>query len=165
MVACCRRKKASHFSRDCYRRLSFRCAAHVAVLADDNACSRREGLTNCFSSLLFRRNHNALGPPVRNFECKMTTPDQLQTTERTEGTRAYLIWTLRIRRKIRYWLIALYEWRLGRQLLAHDRPSHVGIILDGNRRYAKRLHDWKTPTWTCRLGLQSKLKPFNYLDD
>ena len=69
----------------------------------------------------------------------MTTPDQLRIPEQTAGAGTYQVWTLRVRGKIRYWLTALYEWRLDRQLLAHGRPSHVGIILDGNRRYAKKL--------------------------
>src|SRR5258706_10111267 len=69
----------------------------------------------------------------------MTTPDQLRIPEQTAGAGTYQVWTLRVRRKIRYWLTALYEWRLDRQLLAQGRPSHIGIILDGNRRYAKSL--------------------------
>jgi len=51
----------------------------------------------------------------------------------------YKVWLLRVRRKLRFWLTVLYEWWLDRQLVADGRPSHVGIILDGNRRYARRL--------------------------
>jgi short-chain Z-isoprenyl diphosphate synthase len=36
-------------------------------------------------------------------------------------------------------LYRLYESRLRRQIRAHAAPRHVGIILDGNRRYALKL--------------------------
>lgn len=37
----------------------------------------------------------------------------------------------------------LYEGWLGRQIQARERPRHIGIILDGNRRHGRRhgLHD------------------------
>ena len=68
----------------------------------------------------------------------MTDSKQAEV-RRTDGE----IWkpklaALRFRSKIRSWLTILYEWRLDRQLLTHGKPSHVGIILDGNRRYAKK---------------------------
>jgi short-chain Z-isoprenyl diphosphate synthase len=31
----------------------------------------------------------------------------------------------------------VYEWRLNRQLAGAERPRHVGIMLDGNRRWAR----------------------------
>ena len=34
-------------------------------------------------------------------------------------------------------LYATYEWSLRRQLAHADRPRHVGVILDGNRRWAR----------------------------
>jgi short-chain Z-isoprenyl diphosphate synthase len=37
--------------------------------------------------------------------------------------------------RLLYWL---YEVRLGRQIRTHPVPRHVGIILDGNRRYARK---------------------------
>jgi short-chain Z-isoprenyl diphosphate synthase len=37
--------------------------------------------------------------------------------------------------RLLYWL---YETRLLRQILPHPVPRHVGIILDGNRRYARK---------------------------
>ena len=49
------------------------------------------------------------------------------------------ILALRFRSTIRNWLTIIYEWRLDRQLHAQGKPSHVGIIFDGNRRYAKKL--------------------------
>jgi short-chain Z-isoprenyl diphosphate synthase len=49
------------------------------------------------------------------------------------------MWTIRLRRKIRYWLTSLYERRLERQLLQRSKPSHVGIILDGHRRYGRKV--------------------------
>lgn len=36
-------------------------------------------------------------------------------------------------------LYSIYERRLSRQLIGRDLPAHVGIILDGNRRWAKSL--------------------------
>jgi short-chain Z-isoprenyl diphosphate synthase len=36
-------------------------------------------------------------------------------------------------------LYRLYERRLGREVAAGDLPAHVGVILDGNRRYAAAL--------------------------
>ena len=34
-------------------------------------------------------------------------------------------------------LYRLYAWRLARQIRRRPVPGHVGIILDGNRRYAR----------------------------
>ena len=36
-------------------------------------------------------------------------------------------------------LYRLYERRLRRQIRAGLMPEHVGIILDGNRRYARKI--------------------------
>ncbi|GDY29926.1 isoprenyl transferase [Gandjariella thermophila] len=38
---------------------------------------------------------------------------------------------------VRELLYTIYEWRLGRQLDGAQRPRHVGVILDGNRRWAR----------------------------
>lgn len=67
------------------------------------------------------------------------TTGHVKWVDRLAAVAESQTWALRIRHKIRNWLTTLYEWRLDRQLLAYGRPSHVGIILDGNRRYAKRL--------------------------
>ncbi|MEX2446667.1 MAG: polyprenyl diphosphate synthase [Dehalococcoidia bacterium] len=39
---------------------------------------------------------------------------------------------------LRRLLYRFYEWRLASTLRAVERPQHVGIILDGNRRFARR---------------------------
>jgi short-chain Z-isoprenyl diphosphate synthase len=56
-----------------------------------------------------------------------------------------LAWLARLRRWTRATLewatwpvYQLYEERLARQVSARPPPQHVGIILDGNRRYARR---------------------------
>ena len=60
--------------------------------------------------------------------------------------------------RLLYWL---YAFRLRRQISSHPVPRHVGIILDGNRRYARkhRLTHTEQPTisaprssTTCSLG-------------
>ena len=33
----------------------------------------------------------------------------------------------------------LYEWLLWRQIKQGEKPKHIGVILDGNRRYARQL--------------------------
>ena len=42
-----------------------------------------------------------------------------------------------IRKLIKSLLYPLYEWRLVRSLDFSKTPHHVGVILDGNRRWAK----------------------------
>ena len=42
-----------------------------------------------------------------------------------------------IRKFIKSLLYPLYEWRLARALDFTKTPHHVGVILDGNRRWAK----------------------------
>ncbi len=51
------------------------------------------------------------------------------------------------------WIYSLYERRLRRQLRKSHLPSHIGIILDGNRRYAQKkgIND---PCLTYKLGAQ-----------
>ena len=48
-------------------------------------------------------------------------------------------------------LYRLYEIRLHRQICAHPAPRHVGIILDGNRRYARK-HGATDPNQIYALG-------------
>jgi short-chain Z-isoprenyl diphosphate synthase len=49
-----------------------------------------------------------------------------------------------------YWL---YESRLVRQIRAHPVPRHVGVILDGNRRYARK-HGLADPRVAYDLGAE-----------
>jgi short-chain Z-isoprenyl diphosphate synthase len=48
-------------------------------------------------------------------------------------------------------LYRLYEIRLHRQVCIHPAPRHVGIILDGNRRYARK-HGATDPNQIYALG-------------
>ena len=50
--------------------------------------------------------------------------------------------------RLLYWL---YESRLRRQIGSHAVPRHVGIILDGNRRYARK-HGLADPRAAYDLG-------------
>jgi short-chain Z-isoprenyl diphosphate synthase len=52
--------------------------------------------------------------------------------------------------RLLYWL---YESRLARQIRTHPVPRHVGIILDGNRRYARK-HGLADPRVAYDLGAE-----------
>ena len=45
---------------------------------------------------------------------------------------------------------SMYEWHLNNQLDHNGMPKHIGIIIDGNRRWAK--HSTLTAVDTYRLG-------------
>jgi len=42
----------------------------------------------------------------------------------------------KLRKEIKGWLYPFYEWRIIRDLDFSQTPQHVGVILDGNRRWA-----------------------------
>jgi short-chain Z-isoprenyl diphosphate synthase len=50
-------------------------------------------------------------------------------------------------------LYRLYEHRLHRQLRAGPVPEHVGLILDGNRRYARQ-QGFPDPSRAYEIGAQ-----------
>jgi Undecaprenyl pyrophosphate synthetase (EC 2.5.1.31) len=52
----------------------------------------------------------------------------------TSGSSLYRVARLLIRAIGGY---RLYEWLLERQVLSGPIPAHVGIVLDGNRRWAE----------------------------
>ena len=56
----------------------------------------------------------------------------------------------------------LYEWWLHRQLSKEEAPEHVGIILDGNRRYARE-HGLETPWYGHRKGAQKVMEVLRIL--
>ncbi|MDP7399012.1 MAG: polyprenyl diphosphate synthase [Lentisphaeria bacterium] len=66
------------------------------------------------------------------------------TVERPAGQAAGISWVLlkfllgRINRLLKWPFYKLYEHRLGTAALRWVRPEHIGIILDGNRRFARQ---------------------------
>src|SRR5271157_977497 len=50
-------------------------------------------------------------------------------------------------------LYQLYEHRLRRQISAGPMPEHVGLILDGNRRYARK-QGFPDPVRAYEMGAQ-----------
>ncbi|MBS3793377.1 MAG: di-trans,poly-cis-decaprenylcistransferase [Candidatus Thorarchaeota archaeon] len=56
----------------------------------------------------------------------------------------------------------LYEWWLNRQLDKENAPEHVGMILDGNRRYARE-HGLDTPWYGHRKGAQKVMEVLKIL--
>jgi short-chain Z-isoprenyl diphosphate synthase len=66
------------------------------------------------------------------------------TVERPAGQAAGISWALlkfllgRINRLLKWPFYKLYEHRLGTAALRWVRPEHIGIILDGNRRFARQ---------------------------
>ncbi|MHA1628374.1 MAG: polyprenyl diphosphate synthase [Candidatus Baldrarchaeia archaeon] len=51
----------------------------------------------------------------------------------------------------------LYEWLLWRQIKQGEKPKHIGVILDGNRRYARQLG---LKTWNGHKIGAEKVKDF-----
>jgi len=66
------------------------------------------------------------------------------TAERPVGQTASTSWALfkfllgRINRLLKWPFYKLYEHRLSKAALRWARPEHIGIILDGNRRFARQ---------------------------
>ncbi|TFF91488.1 di-trans,poly-cis-decaprenylcistransferase, partial [Candidatus Thorarchaeota archaeon] len=56
----------------------------------------------------------------------------------------------------------LYEYVLYRQLNREKAPKHVGIILDGNRRYARE-HGYDVPWFGHRKGAQKVMEVLRIL--
>ena len=73
-------------------------------------------------------------------------------------------WAIRLRRKIRDWLTSLYEQRLERQLRQQSRPAHVGIILDGNRRYGRKV-GISNPDEIYDQGAEKLIEVLRWCDD
>ncbi|MPQ99476.1 isoprenyl transferase [Modestobacter sp. I12A-02628] len=44
-----------------------------------------------------------------------------------------------VRQRVRSALVGIYERRLSRSLVGADTPRHVGVIIDGNRRWARAI--------------------------
>jgi short-chain Z-isoprenyl diphosphate synthase len=56
-------------------------------------------------------------------------------------------------RRMWNFLYQCYEQRLRRQIGAGSLPEHVGLILDGNRRYARE-HGFPDPSQAYEMGAQ-----------
>src|SRR5665213_1398356 len=76
---------------------------------------------------------------------------------RTRGTRWLAFWQ---EMRWRFWrfpalslIYRLYEQRLLAQVQAFPLPRHIGIILDGNRRFARR-HNLTDPQEIYNAGAQ-----------
>lgn len=56
----------------------------------------------------------------------------------------------------------MYEWWLFRQLSKEKAPRHVGLVLDGNRRYARQ-HGMDSPWFGHRKGAQKVMEVLKIL--
>ena len=61
---------------------------------------------------------------------------RLREASDTEGPR---LLSVGVRARVREALTTLYERRLARVVLGGDLPRHVGVIIDGNRRWARAI--------------------------
>ena len=69
---------------------------------------------------------------------------------------------------LRKLLVRLYRWRLRRQVAGGPLPRHLGLIIDGNRRWAKQAglaspsdghrhgaeHIWDALSWCQTVGIR-----------
>src|SRR3954471_971579 len=103
--------------------------------------SAPSALTRTWSSrseeTVMSRGYGAVGSASSRADCELPElPTRTRSAVSAAGSWGEAVG---VRAKVRETLTVLYEHRLARALKDADKPRHVGVIIDGNRRWARAI--------------------------